>query len=1465
MEILGRWDHPCAYDVLYHIYLYGSNSSFGSTGQLGYTMTWSSNRCKLEGRDGEVFNLRIREGCPEITERDALKLIARLEDENLETLKANTKATRSRVKAAALAMSKTWFDHLISYIDGELSSEAWKAIEAAPFLQDVPRPCVAGLVDSVPETNGWDILRGLEHLNRRARKKLWASNKWLVHLYSGERDRQEFRHLENHGCAVLELDIARGRTQDVLRPSVWRVLEFAARKGKIAGIVGGSPQGSFMISRHVLAGPEPLRSNDFPYGNWPGQSDADVFKVNRETQLMVRMIYLHALSTADRLRANVDPELSREVAFLLEHPRDPRGYLKFGDPLYPDVVSFWRTPLWSEYALEAGLDYYNFDMAALGTSYATNERRAMEGPVKVGGADPDARGAFPKNFKYIFVAKLRVPKTFVEDGRGAWVDYEEGELAKEEYEDKDDGLASEGKGPADEEVRDVVGANADDDEDPPELEHKVKLDVDENSDLAAPELVSLIFSTGLRDDKAVTVLEAVQDVVLYCQSLNIPVIRFHTDRGMEFQARATKQWLKGQGIRVTTSEAGVHQTNGAAEATVRWIKQRPKLEDMAPKWTQGIYVGLSGKIIWFSDVVGVSKVTVFDDEGLKKWAEAVLGEWSQEEAEAIVIQAGKYLPAADNNYGMFRFGGRVGVTRATVERPWLAKILLRLLTERAPDAEFASVFISINNEREVHIDRNNAMGTLNYILPVVMPKRGGEIWQELRNGDVVSGRILELQSKEGRVRYGCSYPLQEGQVFYLNPHRRHAVLPWKGERLVIVGYTPGVLQNLNRHDRELLWDLGFPMPLVEEEPKAEIYINMLNVVQGVVNKAEIQDLSPEEMFDERADVKVEEEVPGDGSEGQGSLSFEGCSSGQHGVESEEWSFWEMCVKLQDGTASVAVIPELENEVSIAKAEVGFTENIEVLLQSLDAPLTIVHTVNPKEVAQCFEKWIPSLAKEVKSLEHAVDRVDSANPETRADLDSGRGQVLPMKVVYTVKPPDPPAEGEVLSEQYKRKSRIVVRGNFAAHQPGEVYTNTAPAEIVRAAIALARFFNWDLGMIDVVAAFLRTPLKELKGAPLVYGIPPKVLIKAGLCRPGELWRFTHAVYGLQESPKLWGAFRDLRLARVQLVFEGKRVTLMQGTVEPSWWSVLEEGSQLIGIIVVYVNVDDLLICGHTAIIKELAKAIRAIWKTSDLQLISEGPLRFLGMEISRCTQGYALSQRSYIEELVRLHQLPAARKDVIPISKDLAVFAADEAEGEYSETELRLAQQWAGELLWVSQRTRPDIAFTASLVGSLATRAPRRAAQIGEKTLGFLQRTANLCLVYDGDSSGLAAYCDASFAPEGGRSHTGWLVQLHGCTIAWRSGRQSTVTLSTAESELMAMSEAVLALQSVDSMMQDIKVSVQPHQLFSDSTSALAIANGSVDCYAFVIQMKKEMIEKVLLRQAQQRSAAAAAEPDWIGG
>ena len=557
---------------------------------------------------------------------------------------------------------------------------------------------------------------------------------------------------------------------------------------------------------------------------------------------------------------------------------------------------------------------------------------------------------------------------------------------------------------------------------------------------------------------------------------------------------------------------------------------------------------------------------------------------------------------------------------------------------------------------------------------------------------------------------------------------------------------------------------------------------------------------------------------------------------------EEWEHWEMRILLDEaGRESSTWSDARDVQPYVYKTEVTCTENVEEILAALEAPLSVVYTVNPREVAQNFEAWISPLKKEILTISHAVEKRSIDDADVRQEVSSGMAQLIPMKVVFTVKPPDAAQLGELA--MYKRKCRIVICGNLASHRPEEVYTNTAPAEIVRSALAIARRYGWNLGILDVIAAFLQTPFAELAGAPLVYGIPPKLLTRAGLCQNGEIWKLTHAVYGLQESPRLWGRYRDQQLAKIQIIYEGKRVTLRQGRVEPSWWSILQEGSMLIGIIVVYV--DDILICGHTAVIREVAEAIKAVWKTNDLQLVSDGMIRFLGIEISSSSQGFLLSQRSYIEELVRLHQMPPTRKDIIPVSKDLAVFTAEADEGVYSETELKAAQQCAGELLWVSQRTRPDLSFVASLVGSLATKAPRRAVQIAEKTIAFLQRTIDYTLIFESEQTGILGYSDASFAPEGARSHGGWVVMYNGCLVSWKSSRQPTVTLSTAESELTAIAEAMLALQSVSAMLQDVLPQREPVQLYTDSTSALSIANGSGGWRTRRLRLKSAWIAELL--------------------
>ena len=52
--------------------------------QLGYSLVWSAGSCKLYPPNGKALRLRVKNGCPEVVESQALTLISRLEEHKLQ-------------------------------------------------------------------------------------------------------------------------------------------------------------------------------------------------------------------------------------------------------------------------------------------------------------------------------------------------------------------------------------------------------------------------------------------------------------------------------------------------------------------------------------------------------------------------------------------------------------------------------------------------------------------------------------------------------------------------------------------------------------------------------------------------------------------------------------------------------------------------------------------------------------------------------------------------------------------------------------------------------------------------------------------------------------------------------------------------------------------------------------------------------------------------------------------------------------------------------------------------------------------------------------------------------------------------------------------------------------------------------------------------------------------------------------
>ena len=63
--------------------------------------------------------------------------------------------------------------------------------------------------------------------------------------------------------------------------------------------------------------------------------------------------------------------------------------------------------------------------------------------------------------------------------------------------------------------------------------------------------------------------------------------------------------------------------------------------------------------------------------------------------------------------------------------------------------------------------------------------------------------------------------MEHGKPFFLDPTRRHATTPWKGERVVLVAYTVNTLGKELEHEFQSLEALGFPLPASVRLPLTE--------------------------------------------------------------------------------------------------------------------------------------------------------------------------------------------------------------------------------------------------------------------------------------------------------------------------------------------------------------------------------------------------------------------------------------------------------------------------------------------------------------------------------------------------------------------------------------------------------------------------------------------------------------------
>jgi hypothetical protein len=358
-------------------------------------------------------------------------------------------------------------------------------------------------------------------------------------------------------------------------------------------------------------------------------------------------------------------------------------------------------------------------------------------------------------------------------------------------------------------------------------------------------------------------------------------------------------------------------------------------------------------------------------------------------------------------------------------------------------------------------------------------------------------------------------------------------------------------------------------------------------------------------------------------------------------------------------------------------------------------------------------------------------------------------------VYTYKPDQ---DGRLA----KFKARLVIRGDMEPKTAEDVYAATLAARSFRVLMALTAKYDLETAQMDAVNAFMNAKLDRE-----VYMYPPE-----GYAEPGSVYRLKRAMYGLRKSPLLWQ--KDLARTFEELGFQ----------------KIPQEPCAMInGEIIAFYYVDDIVLL-YPKQQKQKAQQVLADLRAR-YELKGGGPIEwFLGVHVirDRSQKKLWLSQAAYIDKVFQYADTKESRRSVtVPmLSEELPLY-----HDETGRRELKRYQQKVGSIQYAAVITRPDIAFAASRLARYNTRPGPIHDAAADHVLHYLKNTRDIALEFDGNRAddGWIIASDASFADNADRkSSQGWMMLLCGGSIAWRATKQSTVTTSTTEAELLAISE-----------------------------------------------------------------------------
>ena len=145
----------------------------------------------------------------------------------------------------------------------------------------------------------------------------------------------------------------------------------------------------------------------------------------------------------------------------------------------------------------------------------------------------------------------------------------------------------------------------------------------------------------------------------------------------------------------------------------------------------------------------------------------------------------------------------------------------------------------------------------------------------------------------------------------------------------------------------------------------------------------------------------------------------------------------------------------------------------------------------------------------------------------------------------------------------------------------------------------------------------------------------------------------------------------------------------------------------------------------------------------------------------------IGQPSYIDKILYSLDMHESKPVGYPVNCDVKLVPCDNPEDVYNQ---QTYQAVVGSLLYLSTKTRPDIAFAVSCVARFCANPPKDHWTAVKRILCYLNGSRQLGLLYRADASNvIVGYSDTDWAGNVGdrKSTSGYVFLLRGLQLAGR--------------------------------------------------------------------------------------------------